>query len=179
MNSNDDLDTLEMVEHPLRDAWTLWHHKPHDSSWSADSYANIATCDSVEQVVRLATLLEDVFIKNSMLFLMKEGIRPEWEDPRNCHGGSFSFKVRNEHVCAVWVLLMYAVTGRFISQNDEFLNKITGITLSPKKGTCIIKIWMEDTSFQNPMHISFDIDGLEKHGCLFIEHNTKSNFNKK
>jgi len=176
MNHEKELDLPEL--HPLADEWTLWYHAPQDSNWKMDSYRVIMNFDTVEHAILLTNELSEVFIKNSMLFLMKKGVRPMWEDPRNRNGGSFSFKVKNENVHHVWYQLTYAVTGGFVSQNDEFLQKMTGITISPKKGTCIVKIWMEDSSFQNASLIEHSIDGLEKHGCLFIEHNSKTNFNK-
>jgi hypothetical protein len=173
------MDTDELVEHPLNDEWSLYFHRPQDANWSVDSYLKIVTLDTVEQVLELMRNLQDVFITNSMLFLMKRNILPVWEDPKNCRGGCFSFKVRNEMVPHVWHQLTYAITGCFVSSDGDFMEKITGITLSPKKGNCIVKIWMEDSSFQNASLIRYDIDGMDKHGCLFVEHNTKTNFNKK
>jgi len=172
------IDDVDIELHPLADEWTLWHHTPQDNNWKIDSYHVIMEIDTVEQTLALTSELKDFFIKNSMLFLMKKGVKPMWEDPRNCRGGSFSFKVKNENAHHVWCQLTYAVTGGFISQNEDFLKKITGITLSPKRGTCIVKIWMEDPTFQNASLIEHNIDGLEKHGCLFVEHVTKTDFKK-
>ena len=47
---------------------------------------------------------------------------------------------------------------------------ITGITISPKKNFCIIKIWMSDCSHQNPGVITLDVKGLTAQGCLFKKH---------
>lgn len=171
---------FEFVDlHSLENKWTLWMHRPQDSNWSSQSYIKIMDVDTVEELYALTMFLEELFIKNTMLFLMKNDIRPEWEDPKNCNGGSFSFKVRNEHAVHIWQQLSFGVSAGFISSNPTFVDMITGITLSPKKGTCIVKIWMENSTFQNVNLIQQDIVGLEKQGCLFIEHGTKTNFNKK
>ena len=47
--------------------------------------------------------------------------------------------------------------------------KITGITISPKKSFCIIKIWMIDCTEQNVRKIR-EIPNLSSNGCLFKKH---------
>ena len=46
---------------------------------------------------------------------------------------------------------------------------INGLSISPKKKFCIIKIWMRDCTEQNVRKIS-DIKNLSSHGCLFKKH---------
>ena len=59
--------------------------------------------------------------------------------------------------------------GETISGDTSFLHKTTGVTISPKRAFCIIKVWMEDMDFQNPRLIDEGI-GLPGHGCLFKKH---------
>jgi hypothetical protein len=49
------------------------------------------------------------------------------------------------------------------------MSKINGITISPKRNFCIIKIWLSDCSMQNPSSI-VPLDNLTKLGCLFKKH---------
>ena len=49
------------------------------------------------------------------------------------------------------------------------VNIINGITISPKKNFCIIKIWLSKCEYNNPDIIT-DIDGLVRQGCLFKRH---------
>ena len=67
------------------------------------------------------------------------------------------------------MLLSFSVMGETISSDSNFLEKVTGITISPKRAFCIIKVWMGDLAFQNPRLISDSI-GLTTHGCLFKKH---------
>jgi hypothetical protein len=105
-----------------------------------------------------------------MLFMMKEGIKPTWEDPKNRNGGCFSYKVSNKYVYKVWKDLTYVVVGGTISKQQPFVNCVTGITISPKKSFCIIKIWMADCNHQNPAIVTPDVKGLQPQGCLFKKH---------
>ena len=164
------VDDSALKPHNLHDTWNLWAHLPHDTSWSLDSYKKITTFRLVEEIIALNHNLPDTLIKNCMLFLMRDGIQPIWEDEKNRNGGCFSYKINNRNVVDVWKQLSYAIVGETISMNNDFRSDVTGITISPKKNFCIIKIWMSGCSHQNTQQIS-PIKGLNSHGCIFKKHN--------
>ena len=137
-------------QHLLSDKWVLWAHLPHDTDWTLKSYINIVEFDTVEKVIAVINTIPPTMIKNCMLFVMKKGINPTWEDPKNCKGGCFSFKIMNKQVCQVWNDLLKVVTGNTISIDKTFVKNVNGITISPKKAFCIMKIWMSGTDKQNP-----------------------------
>jgi len=156
--------------HPLSDKWTLWAHLPHNTDWSIKSYIPISTFTTIEDTIGVTETLPSVLIENCMLFIMREGIKPTWEDPKNRNGGCFSYKVSNKSVCKVWKELTYVIVGGTISKQLNFVNNVTGITISPKKNFCIIKIWMADCTNQNPSVVTTDLKGLSPVGCLFKKH---------
>ena len=55
-----------------------------------------------------------------------------------------------------------AITGEYILKDLNFLKSINGITISPKKSFCIIKIWMSNIEEQNPRKIC-KIEGFTVH----------------
>ena len=156
--------------HNLSCKWTLWAHLPHNTDWSIKSYIPISTFTSIEQTLGVTETLPPVLVENCMLFIMREGIKPTWEDPKNRNGGCFSYKVSNKNVHKVWKELTYVVVGSSVSKNTGFVNCVTGITISPKKNFCIIKIWMTDCNNQNPAIVTSDVKGLSPQGCLFKKH---------
>jgi len=160
----------QTIYHTLSDKWVLWAHLPHDTDWTLKSYINIVEFETAEQVIAVINTIPATMIKNCMLFIMKQGINPTWEDEKNSKGGCFSFKIMNKQVCSVWNDLLKVVTGNTISIDDTFVSNVNGITISPKKSFCIMKIWMSGTDQQNPKNI-IPIDGLNSHGCLFKKHN--------
>ena len=163
-------DTLMEDFHKLSDKWTLWAHLPHDTDWSIKSYKPIYTFDTVEQSIAVTETLPEILVKNCMLFLMREGIMPIWEDPGNRDGGCFSYKVVNKSVYEVWKELTYVVVGSSVSNQKSFVENVTGITISPKKNFCIVKIWMRNCTNQNPGIVTSDVSGLSPQGCLFKKH---------
>ena len=156
--------------HILKDKWTLWAHLPHDIDWSIQSYKKIFTVTTVEEAIAITETLPEVLVKNCMLFIMREGIKPVWEDPKNRNGGCFSYKITNKSVYEVWKDMSYVLMGETISDYVNFSSCVTGITISPKKNFCIIKIWLCDCKNQNPNIVSNDIKGITPYGCLFKKH---------
>ena len=155
--------------HKLSHRWTLWAHLPHDTNWSASSYKKIYEFDTAEQAIAIIEVLPPKLIMNCMLFMMRSGIVPMWEDPQNRNGGCFSYKVANKEVNAAWKQLSYVTVGETISTNMNVVPIVNGITISPKKNFCIIKIWMANCNFQNAGIIR-ELEGITAHGCLFKKH---------
>lgn len=164
-------ETLQTNEyHSLSSKWVLWAHLPHNTDWSINSYIKVFTFTTMEDTIALIETLPSILVENCMLFIMREGIKPAWEDPKNRSGGCFSYKVLNKQVYSVWKDLTYVVVGDTVSNKIDFVNSVSGITISPKKNFCIIKIWMSNCLFQNPSDVTSDVKEINTHGCLFKKH---------
>jgi len=163
--------TEQTIEfHNLKSKWNLWAHLPQDPDWTVKSYKKIYQFKNVEEAIGITESLPDGLVKNCMLFIMKDGISPMWEDPKNRNGGCFSYKVSNKNVFEVWRDLTYVLIGETVSSNIPFVNSVTGITISPKKNFCIVKIWMTNCDHQNPQVVTGDVKNLSAQGCLFKKH---------
>ena len=156
--------------HPTINKWTLWAHLPHDTDWTLKSYKKIYDITNIEAMIAITETVPDILVKNCMLFIMREGVTPLWEDTQNKNGGCFSYKVSNKNVYEVWRDLTYVLIGNVISANDQFVFSVTGITISPKKNFCIIKIWMTNCKNQNASTVTNDVKGLTSQGCIFKKH---------
>jgi hypothetical protein len=152
--------------HKLASKWILWAHLPHDTDWTVGSYKRIYEFDTVEQAITITEMLPPKLIMNCMLFIMRSGITPVWEDSRNRNGGCFSYKVANKDVHQAWKQLTYGLVGETITASQALLPHVNGITISPKKNFCIIKVWLANCTFQNASIIQ-EYDGITSHGCLF------------
>ena len=156
--------------HTLNDKWNMYYHLPENKNWDLASYTVLTSdIDSVEAVIALNNHLHEHVVRNCMLFVMREGITPMWEDPKNRNGGCFSYKVSNKYVPEVWKNLFYGLCGDSLCEKPEHNTHVNGITISPKKNFCIIKIWFATCDFQSP-NVIIDLDGLTSHGCLFKKH---------
>jgi len=121
----------------LSNEWTLWSHLPHEKDWSINGYKVISKFNTVGTTVGVCKSIPPILIQTSMLYLMKNSIKP---------------------IC---------LAGNTLSDNEACMATITGITVSPKRKFCIVKIWMSGREFQDPSIITKDIPGLSSQGCLF------------
>jgi hypothetical protein len=166
------MDTLSnsTQQHALLGKWDLYYHLPHDKNWELSSYTVIMnSIDSAEKVILLNETITENVVKNCMLFVMRNGITPMWEDPKNRSGGCFSYKVINKQVHEVWKNLLFLLCGETLSVEQKLSKHINGITISPKKNFCIIKIWLDTSNYQDAGMIT-EIANLSKNGCLFKKH---------
>lgn len=167
-SASDPIQTMEL--HKLKYKWNLWAHLPQDSDWTVKSYKRIYQFKNVEETIAITESLPEGLVKNCMLFIMRDGVTPMWEDQKNRNGGCFSYKVSNKNVNEVWRDLTYTLIGESISNNAVFVNSVTGITISPKKNFCIVKIWMTNCDHQNPQVVTSEVKYLIPQGCLFKKH---------
>ena len=151
---------------PFIGRFNLYYHLPNDKNWDLSSYKIIKSISTIEEIVSLNENISNNIIKYCMLFLMKAGISPLWEDQRNKNGGCFSYKVYNKNVVDIWRQIIYAFCGGTLMKNTENMKYVNGITISPKKNFCILKIWFENTNLQNPEEV-ITINNLSKLGVLF------------
>jgi hypothetical protein len=110
-----------------------------------------------------------------MLFLMRDGITPMWEDPKNKDGCCFKYRIINKHVPQTLKHMIYTLVGETLSSNKLFLQNVTGITISPKKKFCILKVWTSNCDFQNSDVINIDNNILNTNKAIFEIHDVSLN----
>lgn len=153
----------------LNNNWSFYLHLHDTSDWSLKSYIKILEFDDAENAILLNDEINYDLIKKSMIFVMKDNVKPMWEDENNKNGGCFSFKIANKDVEKIWKEVYYRLIGQSITIEQCDYDKINGITLSPKKKFCILKIWMKDCVLDDP-NIFVKINNLKWDGCLFKKH---------
>jgi len=133
---------------PLEDAWCIWFDRYIGRGYTAQEYS-----DAIKQVCCFNTVQNFWRWFNNLptagelevsctYHLMKEGIRPLWEDPRNVRGGNFTAKIPIEGVDDVWMnLCLLAIGGQFDLFLSEFGDEICGISIGMRKTDASIYIW--------------------------------------
>ena len=184
--------------HKLDNSWTLWLHLLYDSDWTINSYKKVYSFDTLENGTVLIENLNKEIVEKCMLFIMKNNIKPIWEDDNNNKGGCISYKISINNVYSVWKKLVYRLIGNTITHDTELLKCLNGVSISPKKNYCIIKIWLSsiddlsnniiyeflmesiNTTKENsiiditknivdPLNID-QLCNIEKHQCVFKKH---------
>ena len=59
--------------------------------------------------------------------------------------------------------------GGDIAEDDVMRENVNGVTISPKKNFCVIKIWLNNCEYETPETINQNL-GLNPQGCIFKKH---------
>jgi len=119
--------------------WTAYYHEPEDNLWTADSYKRLQTITSWESMGALLRELGIHKTTNGLLRVMRGDTSPLWENKVNIRGGSYCLKVSRRNAIDVFQRYLAAAALGVAANNPA--NEIVGVTISPKRGFCIIKIW--------------------------------------
>lgn len=157
-----------MNEHKLNSKWVLWYHNPNDSSWDMTSYHKVMELFSVENFWDMFTILKTTHFQNGMFFLMKDKVKPMWEDIHNVDGGCWSFRVNKKDVPKTWQELVLSAVGECLI-NNKYSKTINGISISPKRSFSIIKIWNDNIKI-NEGHLLNQVSGLNMDELIYKPH---------
>lgn len=88
----------------------------------------------------------DQLAQKSDYHLFKAGIRPEWEDVNNKHGGKWSYSFRDKKLINIndlWLHVMLAAIGETLEDEDD--GEVTGVVVNVRKGFYRIGLWTKST----------------------------------
>jgi len=74
--------------------------------------------------------------------LFKAGVRPEWEDIQNKHGGKWAFQFKNKSAVSIdqlWLHVMLAAIGETLEDEED--NEVMGVVVNVRKGFYRIGLW--------------------------------------
>ena len=141
--------------------WHLWYHHELDN-WKVDGYRKIFTINCIRDFWDLHNNIEYIGgINNQNFFLMRDGVNPIWEDPKNRNGGCWSIKLMETHRnSTIWqkLALKMVCENMFKDPKHDELGVITGLSINLRNAnTTIIKIWNSDTKFNSSKLLNDDI----------------------
>ena len=150
-------------------SWTLYFHDPEDSSWKPDSYKKIGSFSTYSAFWGTLNRITSERFLAGMFFLMRDPYLPLWEHRSNIHGGSYCIKV--PEAASFEVFQRYAAAASLNMVSTDPTNTIVGITISPKKGFHILKIWnMSSKNFNKPGDIQLYGEGMKTVDVLYRPH---------
>lgn len=137
-----------MLDIFLNDCWMLYFHDPENDDWTATSYHPLHTISTVQDWIHANNAFETLW-QHGMFFLMREHIQPTWEDENNRNGGCLSYKVNKPDAGEYWFQLGCKLLGEVLSKHTEHIENINGISISPKRNYCILRIWIRNHDASN------------------------------
>jgi len=131
-----------MNNYQLNTNWCLWYHGINDKNWKNSSYKNIYDICNAHDIKFLNETIQTIHLQNSMLFIMREGIFPTWEDPDNREGCCISFKIPNNILKEQFDLILNRILSEDLLKDKENIEYLNGLSIIPKKEFNIVKLWL-------------------------------------
>lgn len=135
----------------LNDTWSCYFHDPLNDDWRNESYVKLTDICSADDFWSFQRTLGDNLGKG-MFFIMREHIFPCWDDPSNINGGCLSVKILKHEMIEFWEQLIARLLTEALlkpEHRNKFWNQVNGISTSPKRSFCIVKIWIGNTALDN------------------------------
>ena len=153
---------------PLSDRWVLWFHDIHNHNHTRTSYKKIFDFDTLEDFLKMMNNIPHVV--SGMFYIMRDGIFPLFEDPKNIDGGFWTYKVSKRNANKTWLYLACSLIGNTLTCDPENMKYINGIQISPKINNCIFKIWCNDKTIKDPSIITDSIETIIAEDSMFRVH---------
>jgi len=96
-------------------------------------------------------VLKPESFSDGMFFLMRDPAPPLWESHHHIRGGCYSFRCPKKEAPDVY--LTYIIAAMLNGVTHDTNNKINGISISPKRGFNIIKLWNSDNQYDKPSNL--------------------------
>ena len=163
--------------------WNVWIHKSSNSDWDISSYEKIYTITNISTFWRFFSNYQMIDKIDNQIFIMRDDIKPIWEDNANKNGGTCSIKFNyitnkynNENTddfgSGVMIALCMLIMNETLIQEK---NEINGISYSVKSNGVIIKIWNKNNKYEIatklPVKLFNDINYILKSKALINKKN--------
>lgn len=141
-----------MSANKLNTNYNLYFHDPYSYDWNLSSYEKLTDIKSIEDYSQIELLTREI-IHLGMFFTMRENVSPLWNETNNNY--SFSIKILKNDAMWYWNYFNSLLLGENLLK-DKYVKKwdiLNGISISPKKNFCIIKIWASELLEENIRNI--------------------------
>ena len=158
-----------MNTYTLPNTWVLWFHNS-SNDWTINSYINVFEIKTIQDFWEIYLRLNTLIVQGGMFFLMKKNIEPLWENEDNINGGCWSYKINKNDSLNAWTELSMYLCSEKLLKDENIFSKINGISISPKKSFCILKIWNNDSQHNSVELINNKIPYFNVSKCIYKAH---------
>lgn len=143
-------------------SWTLYFHSPDETKWTLNTFTSLGSMHTWREFWNVVDALKPEVFTDSMFFMMRDPIPPLWESHQNVYGGCYSFRCQKKDAPDAYIQYMIAAMLGGINTKDPN-NKINGLSISPKRGFNIVKVWnIDGKTYYQPSDLSYGLHPLVK-----------------
>jgi len=124
-------------------SWTLYFHSVEETKWTLQTFIKVGTMTNWGQFWAIIDAVTPEAFADGMFFMMRDPSPPLWESHFHIRGGCYSFRCSKKNVADAFLDYVIAcMLGQASLNKDNYIN---GISISPKRGFNIVKIWNGDS----------------------------------
>ena len=120
-------------------SWTLYFHSPEETKWTLNTFVNLGPMKTWRDFWSIIDTVKSECLSDGMFFMMRDPCPPLWESHQNIYGGCYSFRCQKKDAAEIYINYLITCMMDNLSSNEQ--NKINGVSISPKRGFNIIKVW--------------------------------------
>ena len=137
-------------------SWTLYFHSPEESKWTLSTFQHLGSMKTWRDFWTILSALGPDAFSEGMFFLMRDPIPPLWENHQNIRGGYYSFRCQKREAADGYANYMIAAMTGVLTRMET--NYINGLSISPKRGFNIIKVWNQSSAqYNKPSDLCYGI----------------------
>jgi hypothetical protein len=147
-------------------SWTVYFHSPEETKWTLNTFVSLGSMKTWHQFWSIMEVLKTESFSDGMFFLMRDPAPPLWESHYHIRGGCYSFRCQKKEAADVYLTYIIAAMLGGAATSDD--NKINGISISPKRGFNIIKVWNTDAQkFSQPSTLCTSISTVKESEIIY------------
>ena len=146
-DASSESDTLTIQSQIPTGSWTLYFHSAEETKWTMTTFTKIAKMNNWYQFWAVMDTLNTNSFADGMFFMMRDPSPPLWESHYHIRGGCYSFRCHKKNAADIFLDYVIASMINCASTNPD--NYINGLSISPKRGFNIIKVWNSDSQKHN------------------------------
>jgi hypothetical protein len=133
--------------------WTLYFHSPEETKWTLNTFISLGSMKTWQQFWTIMDTLKTDSFSDGMFFLMRDPSPPLWESHHHIRGGCYSFRCQKKDAAEIY--LNYSIASMLGGLSADPANSMNGISISPKRGFNIVKVWNTDAQkFSQPADLA-------------------------
>lgn len=146
--------------------WTLYFHSPEETKWTLNTFISLGSMKTWRDFWNVVEALTVEVFSDGMFFMMRDPSPPLWESHHNIRGGCYSFRCQKKDAPDIYLNHIIACMLGIVSSDD---NRVNGISISPKRGFNIIKIWNTDAQkFSRPSNINTSFSTIRESDIMYV-----------
>jgi hypothetical protein len=166
MSSHIDISKMNLDTNIPTGSWTLYFHSPEETKWTLNTFISLGAMKTWRDFWNVIDTLKEIVLSDGMFFMMRDPLPPLWESHQNIRGGCYSFRCQKKDAADIYLNHIIVAMLGSLSEHPE--NRINGISISPKRGFNIIKIWNTDAQkFNHPTNINTNFSTIRESDIIY------------